>query len=511
MSQQVIRINSVQGYADQWTPGIGGAPPSTLDLLDFVIPRGMTADLSKSYISINVETSQNQGGVFNNGLFLDVYSAEPINAPTSALVRNCSIQCDRGMIESIRRQDTLACALHAMTNDAEDSKGDMNIIGTFTDQRGVGNKTSYMLDCVVDNTLADGSGVDGRTSKQISRDLKIPIQDIFRGIGSAEDYSTNVFGETRIHCEMNTSKLYTQKLGGAEDVDLFFGEAAGGITFGDLEDKTLTASQEVTVLDLDADYTGLDVNLTCPFFVGQSVFLNGSVSIGGAAAAPFAEKSGIIQQIKTKIVTGEVAIEITFENAIYTAAAGAGEDLTLLKIKADTTQINTLTVNNAELVLFTKEENDPSQTFDYMTFTSELDNGNSLTDFHRQYMIEPNCKNLFVAHCLDGRILPNKDITDYRISIDNEDQTGNRSVVTGQPLQYDRLERCLNSNSEFEWKNAQMKFYKNDNTQALAYASPVSIICETMPTTPTNKKVGLEIASSGVQTLILYKQLPKTI
>jgi spore germination protein GerM len=61
--------------------------------------------------------------------------------------------------------------------------------------------------------------------------------------------------------------------------------------------------------------------------------------------------------------------------------------------------------------------------------------------------------------------------------------------------------------------NAQMRFYQNNQTQAAAYSKYISMICETMPITPENKKVGLEINADGetVQQLILYKQIVKSI
>ena len=212
MSDKIIKINSVQGFAESWGPN---ASPTTLDLVDFVIPRGLTVDLSKSYVAFNVETFQNQANVCNVDLFVDVEQDESYNTPSAALFRNASIACDKGQIENIRRLDTLSCGLWAMSNDAETQKGDLNMFGAFTDERGEGNKTSMLLDCVVDNTNPDGTS-DGRVSRQISRDIKVPIKDMF-GIGMAEDWSTDIFGETRIHCETNFKKLQTRKLGGNED------------------------------------------------------------------------------------------------------------------------------------------------------------------------------------------------------------------------------------------------------------------------------------------------------
>jgi hypothetical protein len=76
--------------------------------------------------------------------------------------------------------------------------------------------------------------------------------------------------------------------------------------------------------------------------------------------------------------------------------------------------------------------------------------------------------------------------------------------------------RCLVENADIPWNNAQMKFYNNSATQATAMTSPISIIAETMPITPGFKKVSLELngiaaGNQGIEQLILYKQITKTI
>ncbi len=49
---RVIRITSQQGFSDSWSNAQGA---TTLNLLDFVIPSGLTVDLSKSYIAVNAQ------------------------------------------------------------------------------------------------------------------------------------------------------------------------------------------------------------------------------------------------------------------------------------------------------------------------------------------------------------------------------------------------------------------------------------------------------------------------
>ena len=587
MSDKIIRINSVQGFAATWQ----ATRPTTLDLLDFTIPRGMTVDLSKSYIAVNCEIIHNQGdNVMNQRFYVDVEDNFQFNVPSSTLIRNASITCDRGQIENIRRNDSLACALWAMSNDAETCKGDLNMLGTFEDERGINNHTSYLLDCVVNNTNPDGTS-DGRRSRQIARDIKIPIKDIF-GIGQAEDWSTDIFGETRIHLETNIGKkLSPAKVGGDEDTSLSF----DGSTFWGACNaiSAAPAGTAVSELTLTVNYIDLDENLTCPFYVGEPVVLGGghapdgggagseigagniktstilaggtgntvgdtgaltggtgtgatytvttvttgavtaytvdvqglgyvigdvlTMSQGGADATitvntVSTESFGVITQIE-KVIGTEKNLKLTFAAPIYTVGAGAAEDLSSLTIKAQNSQVQTVVVNRAELVLYTVDEPNPSESFRYMTYLTEQDNGNARPELHRQYIVEPECQNLLVASIENNVILPSHPYTSYRMSIDNEDITGNRSVAVDTPLQYDRLNRCLNENSNIDWKNAQMKYYNSDGTQTAAMNSPITMICETMPLTNENKKVGIEIDATGatVEQLILYKQIQKTI
>jgi hypothetical protein len=75
MGDKVIRINSVQGFADEFN---NTTPSTILNLCDFVIPRGLTVDLGKSYVAFNTQINSAEAlaasgvGAYNNNLFLDV-------------------------------------------------------------------------------------------------------------------------------------------------------------------------------------------------------------------------------------------------------------------------------------------------------------------------------------------------------------------------------------------------------------------------------------------------------
>ena len=147
MSDKIIRLSSQQGFADTW---INANVPTNLNLCDFRIPRGMCVSLRDSYISYNVSITSDTDQPVNAMLQLNSLGADGIayQAPNAALVRNARISCDRGQIESLRRVDTLACAMWNLEHDAEEQKDDMNAFVAPKSVRGKGNQTSYLLDAV---------------------------------------------------------------------------------------------------------------------------------------------------------------------------------------------------------------------------------------------------------------------------------------------------------------------------------------------------------------------------
>jgi len=529
MGDKVIRINSVQGFSDSFTNTVKS---TLLNLCDFVIPRGITVDLSKSYVAFNTqinsaETLAASGvGAYNNNLFIDVDDGEKFNVPNSSLIRTARMTCDRGQVESIRRLDTLSSALWGVSGDAEDKKSDMNVFGDFENGRGIKNKTSYFLDTVVNNTNPDGTIIDGLVSKQAARDIKVPIKDIFNGVGDADDWSTDVFGETRIHLETNWDKVQSYALGGVEGTSASFDTTTNWGAMDDINGVANTAT--ITVVDTVVEYTAVPLKggqfeYTLPFHVGQKVAISGTTTpSAGGASTPMVPGTGtnnlqgIIKQIEFLEGAGNGKCRITFEEAIWQQQQAANQDVSAIKLDAVIDQVNTIVVNSAQLVLYTVDAEEPSENYTYKTWTTEEDNGNGLQNFNRQYMVEPECCNLIVSHANNGAILPNRAYVNYRIAIDNVDQTGNRSVAPDSPLQFDRLQRCLVENADIEWNNAQMAFYKNTDTQADAMGSPISIIAETMPITLGLKKVSLEInaagsGNAGIEQLVLFKQITKTI
>jgi len=510
---KVIRISSQQGFSDSFT---NATKPSNLNLLDFVIPSGMNIDLSKSYIAINSQITSSTAAPVNVYQYLDVDNNERYNIPNSALVRNCSISNNQGQVESIRRLDTLNCGLFGLTETAEERKSNLNTLSTFPGPRGVGNRTSYMLDAITDNVDADGTTVNtAHTSRQLSRDIKIPLKEMF-GMCVSEAYSTDKFGETRIHVETNfvkgsSSALKSIVLGGDERTSLMF-DATNN--YGDMG-----AQNNIPIGDSTGKLIGSGTyenwQLVCPFFVGQEVQISADV-VGGAGATITDQAATITsiqyQQDNRTTPNGNQLVHFGITPALYVNnVLGVQVNVDNIAMKAKTDATLTTNINRAELVLHTSMEQ-PDDDIVFNTYTTEEDNGNSLTSFNRQYIVEPEASGLFVAVCNDGDILPNRTFESYRYSVNNEEMTSNRDIPFNSPIQYDRLQRCLDRQLGLGFKNAQLKFIKNDNAQTASAAAPVSMICETLPQTEMSKKVGVAIeCTAQLQQIILYKSMEKKI
>ena len=528
MSEKVIKISSQQGFSGTF----GGAvvPPSSLNLVDFVIPSGLNVDLSRSYMSFNSQINNSTNDTPINARWtLATDGARNFNVPTAALIKNAHVRNNRGMVESVRNIDTLACGLWGLTNSAETRKNDLNTFSKYVDGRGVGNFTSVQLAAVTDNTDPAGTGVNTlQVSENVARDIKIPLSDIF-GLGGAERYSSSIMGETRIHCETNFSLLDSEHIGGDEATSLMFD---GTSMYGGMEGTTTLAAGAEFGATLETTGSYGDWQYVMPFFEGQQILLNFDAGDAGATT-PQAEQTRTIVSIKYQgdntatPPTNTSKVFITLDANIYTNPNGGGgaaqtvENILIKYDKANLTLQNV--INRAELCLYTiPDDGDMPNSLTFPTYTTEADNGNDLTSFNRQYVIEPEADAVLIACCDANNVLPTRSIDSYRYAINQEEQTGNRDIEVcsttklGSPLQYDRLQRCLDSQIGVGLRNAHLRFYQNDQAdplvQADVYSSPITMICETLDTSAESKMLNLNIeCTDPLKKLLIFKHMYKTI
>ena len=164
-------------------------------------------------------------------------------------------------------------------------------------------------------------------------------------------------------------------------------------------------------------------------------------------------------------------------------------------------------MNRAEIVLTEVSEPGPSS-IDYTTYSTEEVQGNGLTNFNRQYTIEPNAQNMILATCNAGAQIANRSWESYQIAINNVDQTGNRPINWGQNTHQDRMMRFFNNRGQ-DVHSLRLEQYDINDEQKVTEVYP---ILETLPLTRENKIVNIELNSAaGSQDLLLYKELIKTI
>ena len=540
MSEMILKLQPTNSYGETAVPGAF----VNSKLLDFTIPGNSTYDLSKSYVSINMSAlpTANTAGAPDGVLDSDtaLYSQEIVlqvganpatagaaplagqyqSSQCASLVRNAQMfSQNRGMVESIRRVDTLRQILFNLENDKTEIKDNLNGFGTFQGRRGLNNRTTSLHHTVTNNTNVNGDVDLALKSYAIARDFRIPLSDLF-GVGNAM-WNGQVYGDTRINLELNINKLYLMQLGGDEDTSQSNDETH---MWGKVTDVTVAQSTPINLLVLTITYMQDNMGLLMPFHVGQCIVVNGTNANGGGTGTPgpITEVRVIIDSIS---IDNAGSVTITTRTPWMTAtAAAAGDAISDILIKADVANVLTsqIRINKAEIVLSQMPGvNGPSE-IDYRTYSTEEQNGNDQPTYFHQYSVEPQAQNLIVAHCNAGEIACQREWLEYRMAINNVDVTGNRSVRYAQNLHQDRVLRFMNNRGQ-DISNLSLRTLDNVAIQGTNNATrnnqlQIFPICETLPVRPEPKTVTLNLEGNPIGTVsttigdvIMYKELIKTI
>lgn len=555
MSERILKLQSDQNFAE-----VAVQNAFTQKLIDFRIPAsGMTYDLAKSYININMQVDSvgnldsngaaipgavaSDTALFNNDIsFASLKAAGGSKrlASNSQLVRNADMfSSSKGMVESIRRVNTLRNVLWNLENDSAEMRNGLDKSGVFEGRRGTGNKTSTLIQNIGQNVNSAGVADTSLKAKKLSRDFRIPLSDLF-GVGSSL-WNTNYFSETRIHLELQPNQLFIERLGGSENTDTFDGQTgtpawgammsydggAGLATFPQSTGLGLAAAPLITTIVYD------DVGLNFPFYVGQAVEC--AFTSSGALTAPATGNiiesiEHITNAVKTRLVAADATLYtnlvvgtvlITFRDAIATSNATVN-NLTAITLKASLgAATDTITINRAELVLSEVDADGPLG-MDYTTYTTEETQGHAgLNNLTKQVMVEPACSNLIVANCNTGDICGDREWVYYRMAIDNIDVSGNRDIVWGESIHKDRMDRFFKNRNQ-RLTNSSLRQIACNQPQRAYGAGPAAggnqvawyPILETMPLTQATKIVNLELqgsTGSDPQDVIFYKEIQKSI
>jgi len=478
--------------------------------LDFKIPEGGVYDLSESYIALELQINDPTaaiGGVavpaakMTIGLDTSNFGVFAENHLTlgSGLVRNAQLYSQRrGMLESIRRVDTLGMIKQSLEMDDQEIQYDIHANGVLQQPRINGVFTTPFCDEV---RVSQGDGIDANgNGENVSRnrphEQRIKLKDLF-GVGGAKLFSTDKYGECRMNLELNLDKLKLGFVQGGE------GDFPAGTSVLACDDNNGVANgATLDALTLTSTYD-TDEELLCPFMVGQAINCAFTGSVSGAAT-----QTSIIRDISYTAATRKFVV--SFTRAVITNGSGGAENYTGITITPLRAGDPSLTINNAELNLTEVMGADANKVPDELTFitysTEEMD-GAGLQVANKRTHVEPNCQTLYVANCPTGRIAPARAMSKYRLAIDNEDVSGNRDVVAFKQLHKERITRAY-VNKSVPLKNLELRLYRHSATQANTRTEQLSAIVEPMPLTDEDKLVQLEITAAATnQDIILYKEL----
>ena len=500
--EKIIKIQSENSCVQIFDNFAGTPVPPTQKLLDFTIPRGGVYDLSRSYIAINIEPSITNNpaidGLVPVNRVISHVRTQATHAASHAskqnvLVKNAQIYSqNRGMIESIRRVDTLSMAKNYLENDQLETNRDLDLLGALQSDVEQNSFDSYYLDEVKVSGVNDT--IVNNTSRVIARDHKIPLQSLF-GIGRSSAYDGDKYGDTKIHLEMNFDKF-----------DMVIAQGTEATSTVDDMDTVNGTNNGLSLAALTQTRTYEDPQLNSRFFVGEAVTVAGTGSVGNRAITSNVVITACNYNAATKKIT------YTYSDNVFTATGGGTENFTAITMLGLTTAVPAVKINGAELVLTElKNPQNVPDSHDFITYTTEELNGNGQNPLNRQIKVEPECQTLYICSVDNNQISPDRAITSYRMAIDNVDISGNRDIVYDSNLHYDRLIRAYR-NKNVQLKDLRLRLNEQTVVQSNIDIKSNAVIVETMPLGNDEKTVNLELQNAAaIQQVIVYKEVIKTI
>jgi len=300
-------------------------------------------------------------------------------------------------------------------------------------------------------------------SKHQSHEIRIYLRDIFE-IGKVDAWDSSVYGDTRIHFELNLADISLKQALGqtlAASEAGFGGDAwalkyhnlaanANGVPQADYQTSDdivslTTDNVNVTQVTMAAEYQSLDDS---PFWVGQILtvqVLDGAVASEAGASATVAPTvasdakkwavvGGISYDQSTKKITLDFLAPIATITAITQAnPVGNGFRISIRVsgrdfVKAD----SSISYDSIELTAIrrTDMQSGPKQ-IQYSQFLAQSDQFASATTLNRSYFLPARTSNCIIvlpaANANGSDILGSARVSEYRFTVDGESVT-NRAV-----------------------------------------------------------------------------------
>jgi len=482
---KIIKFNSIQG----------GPFTADQNLVDFHIPMNDNDvyDLSKSYLNIVsdcVSVGTNSFNVYNTMMVISTAAGNETTTPyNSFMVKNFNMKCSKyGRLSDVRHCDLLSQTLNDyLLTEEEKKSGEDSAINN-------GSNHKYLYSSPWREMRSEGV----IPSRNISHGLKIPLSQL-DGIGDVTDFCGKL-GDLDIHCELNVGRFKNIFKQGTGTRATDFGQQVN-TTF---VNYAPAAIQPWTTLTTASVFYSLDDS---PYFVGQKLTVTAAAT-GGTGPPAVAAVPIEVTGIEWTQPTMKIILTVTG------LPASTNADNTFTGLTCDGLNPTSITpvFNKVELVLVKK---DPStvEKCDGMVWnrwSTEQDNGNGLTSFSKQYVVEANANTMFVLFPNDSETLSNNNnITDARMRVNNEDLT-NKTIAVKSSEYYDRLNMSL-MNIGKELKSLTEVNYNNANTSTAtgytAVANNLVVYANPLPITPSNKLFQLNVnaTATGVNKINLYK------
>ena len=397
-----------------------------------------------------------------------------------------------GNLEHIRRVDALRANLKPLTQTIEEY--DSTLYKT-TGQ--------HKISDFISSPWVQLKGEGNVKSKYVSAPVQIQLSDLFE-LGNSV-VSTKDLGEMRIHLELQAQRFSAVKTPKSNEV-------MGDAYYQQFEDVLQTEQSNITTLTTRQVFSG--TLESSPYFVGMELLFTST----GVGATNINESAIIsdLQLIKDADNVQGGKLILTLDRQLGDALT-AGQSQTAIACVPTNCDSVSLVFDYAELVLRIVPEIESSKEIVYSTWTLEETNGNGLTNYYQQFLVEPNCYNLvaFPLPSTNDLVASTNagEVEKWRWTIDNQ-EASNRDVTLDSPLYLDILNMTMLNDA----KNVKSLVLSTPSGNQVSVRNiwntnkSVGLITQPVPMTQNRKVVNLKVESgSGVNKFMLYKQVAKTI
>ena len=495
MSESVIRIPSQQSLIN-----------ATNNLVDIIIPGNSGVyDLSSTYISLLSRvssspaatpvliTGETETGIYDIRVHMDHQKGaaeciyDNVATPIECLVQSCSMSsASKGGVEDIRRSDILRGTLSVYKEDLDSRQAK-----ALTTWSGACKDTPW-----VHGQNVELRGVGDVRSREVTHELRFNLKDLFDA-GEFEAWDSSVYGDTRIHLELNLSQIQLTQCQGASDITWARSyqsrvTAAEARTFDipnfgykTCQTQFIAANAVAAATKTLVMKTPYDSVADVPFWVGQDVTItpkNVRVSdpadaltllvafppqTGAGGIAQGAEGDpgrAIIKEIAFNKLTGIVSL--IFANDVLGVAANTlvtnAGTLECSVIGSDVAATSpAISYEACELVATMRSDmrmGQAPQEHQFSRFVFQGDQFSNPVGTQRTYQIPANCTAVLMAITSTANnhssFLGSAEVQSYRFAINGEAVT-NRKVTyaetgagvfkckTGSSLHYDLLQKTF--------------------------------------------------------------------